>query len=88
MKVHLEADAQEILERGPDLIQKLAHRLGVDLSDLIHPDDLVLKAAKAQKEPELRHKPLRQMNDKERSIYQAQMAKMTTEIVKMLDDEG
>ena len=79
MKVHLEADPREILEKGPELIQKLAARLGVDLSELVDPDDLIQKGG-LQKEPELKHKALREMHAKERAIYDNQMKEMLEEI--------
>jgi ABC-type hemin transport system substrate-binding protein len=78
VKVHLEADPRELLEKGPELIQKLALRLGVDLSTLVDPEEVLQKAAPA--EPQLHHKAMAEMQVKERAIYEAQMKAMLDEI--------
>lgn len=85
MKVHLEADPQEILEKGPELIQKLAQRLGVDISELINHEDLLQKATEVQKEPQLKHAVLRGIHDQEQTLYEKQMKEMLEEIGGLLN---
>lgn len=87
MKLKVEGTPEELLTKGPELVKSLARRLGVDILDLINPDDLLEKAQKdaPRTQVTLRHQALRGMHELERQVVRETYKAMVEEIGRVLD---
>jgi DNA-directed RNA polymerase specialized sigma subunit len=82
VKLKVEGTAEELVQKGPELVKSLARKLGVDPLDLVHPDDIIQKA---ESQPTLRYDMLKGLHEKERRIVQDTYKSMVKEIGKVLD---
>ena len=82
MKLTVDGSAEELEAKGPDLVKALARRLGLDLVDLVDPDDL--QKAKPQA-PTLKYKSLAQLHERERKIVKQTHKAMLKEIAEILE---
>lgn len=84
MKLRLDATEEELRTRGPELIQALSKALGE------HAPELAAQLSKAAtvppKEPQLKHKALRQLQTKMSSRAQRGYDRMVAEIINVVDD--
>lgn len=87
MKFTVEAEPVELEAKGAELVKAVARRLGVDLLDLVHPDDLLQRAGGKDPPagPTLRHDALRGMQERERKLVLDTYRAMVRDIGKILE---
>lgn len=86
MRVRLEGTAEELREKGPQLVKALAARLGVDLASLLDSD--TLEKAKPPEHVTSHYRPIRDLVQATTKVYEDEVKAMLEEINHVLDQEG
>lgn len=80
MRLRLEATPQELYEKAPDFLDKLA-----DAFEPVHPELADVLAKALRKEPSLKFRLLRELHQQTRDAYAKQLDAMLADIDKVLD---